>query len=229
MNTAIKRQQAPSREDRRTRILDAAEALFSRHGYDGVTLRAIARSAGVDVALANYHFGRKRALFDAVLLRRAEVMNARRLADLEACLEEAAPGRPSVEAIIRAYLRPLLTIPEVHEEGWKNYYALVAYVNNSPQWGGILMTQFFNPLIDRFIDALRLALPDARDEDIYWAYQFLSGALTLTFAQTGRLDELSRGLCRSDDLQAAYEHMVGFVTAGFERVCRADSGTPAGQ
>ena len=61
---------------KRDLILDAAEALFAAHGYDGVTLRAIAKRAGVDVALANYHFGPKRELFDAVLMRRAQILNS---------------------------------------------------------------------------------------------------------------------------------------------------------
>ncbi len=204
------------RGERRTAILDAAEALFARYGYDGVTLRAIAREAGVDVALANYHFGRKRALFDAVLMRRAAFLNQGRLAELEACLEAAAPDPPSVEAIIRAYFRPLLLGDHLSEPGWKAYYALIAYVNNSPEWGGKLMTEYFNPLVDRFIAALKLARPDATDRQIYWGYHCLSGALTLTLAQTGRLDVLSRGLCRSDDLADACEHMVAFITAGFE-------------
>lgn len=208
---------------RRTRILDAAEAQFSRHGFDGVTLRAIAKAANVDVALANYHFGRKIELFDAVLMRRAKILNEARLADLEACLEESTPNAPTVEAIIRAYLRPLLMRPEVGERGWKNYYALIAYVNNSPEWGEKMMTQFFNPVIDKFIDALRMALPGADEAGIYWCYHFLSGALSLTFAQTGRLDELSHGLCESDDLTAAYEHMVTFITAGFEQTCAVSS------
>ena len=203
---------------RREAIMNAAEALFSRHGYDGVTLRAIARRAGVDVALANYHFGPKRDLFDAVLMRRAEILNAWRSQALDAVIAEAAPGAPQIEAIIRAYLRPMLTGAHVHDEGWKQYFALIAYVNNSPEWGGQLMTQFFDPLIERFIDALRMAIPEADDGDLYWAYHCLSGALTLAFAQTGRIDHLSKGLCRSDDLESAYEHIACFVTAGFEKI-----------
>ncbi|MEZ5985327.1 MAG: TetR/AcrR family transcriptional regulator [Hyphomonas sp.] len=203
------------RLDRRTAILDAAEEQFAKHGYDGVTLRAIAKHAGVDVALPNYYFGPKRDLFDAVLLRRAEILNQARLEQLDACLVESERS-PTVEAIIRAYLRPMLTGDHVREEGWKNYYALIAYVNNSPEWGGKLMTQFFDPLIERFIDALRLALPGIEDRDLYWAYHCLSGALTLTFAQTGRIDSLSGGLCHSSDLEDAYEHMVRFTAAGFE-------------
>ncbi|WP_321489855.1 TetR/AcrR family transcriptional regulator [uncultured Hyphomonas sp.] len=204
-----------SRPDRRTAILDAAEEQFARHGYDGVTLRTIAKHAGVDVALPNYYFGPKRDLFDAVLVRRAEIMNQLRLNQLDECLDESNRS-PTVEAIIRAYLRPLLTGDHVQEEGWKNYYALIAYVNNSPEWGGVLMTQFFDPLVDRFMEAFRLALPGMQDRDLYWAYHCLSGALTLTFAQTGRIDHLSGGLCRSSDLADAYEHMVKFTTAGFE-------------
>jgi len=205
---------------RRDAILDAAEALFAQHGYDGVTLRAIATDAGVDVALANYHFGPKRALFDAVLMRRAEILNAWRKAALDTVLAEAAPAAPRIEAIIRAYLRPMLTGPHVSDPGWKHYFALIAYVNNSPQWGGQLMTQFFDPLIEQFIDALRLAIPDADDRDLYWAYHCLSGALTLAFAQTGRIDHLSKGLCRSEDLSDAYEHIAQFVTAGFDQIRR---------
>jgi AcrR family transcriptional regulator len=204
-----------SRPDRRTAILDAAEEQFARHGYDGVTLRAIAKHAGVDVALPNYYFGPKRDLFDAVLVRRAEIMNQLRLNQLDECLDESNRS-PTVEAIVRAYLRPLLTGDHVQEEGWKNYYALIAYVNNSPEWGGVLMTQFFDPLVDRFMEAFRLALPGMQDRDLYWAYHCLSGALTLTFAQTGRIDHLSGGLCHSNDLTDAYEHMVKFTTAGFE-------------
>ena len=205
-------------ESRRTRILDAAEKLFSEHGSDGVTLRAIAREADVDVALASYHFGRKHELFEAVFMRRAELLNRWRLTALEAAIADAAPHPPSVGAIMDAYLFPLLNGPHLSDPAWRHYYALVAYVNNSAEWGGKLMSRFFNPLVDRFIAALRKALPGAPDEALYWGYHCLSGALTLAFAQTGRLDRLSGGVCSSEDLESAYEHIVAFVTAGFEQI-----------
>ncbi|OYW85426.1 MAG: hypothetical protein B7Z22_08600, partial [Hyphomonas sp. 32-62-5] len=43
----------------------------------------------------------------------------------------------------------------------------------------------------------------------------------LTLAQTGRIDHLSGGVCRSDDLADACEHMVHFITGGFEAARRA--------
>src|SRR3954449_9111236 len=48
-------------------ILAAARRLFFEHGYDGVTLRAVASDAGVDVALISYYFGSKKGLFGAAM------------------------------------------------------------------------------------------------------------------------------------------------------------------
>lgn len=218
---SARKQTPPPKADRRTAILDAAEAEFSAHGFDGVTLRAIAKRAGVDLALPNYYFGPKQQLFDAVFIRRAQIVNQWREDALTAALEAAQPDPPTVEAIIRAYLEPMLTGPHLEDQGWKNYYALVAYVNNSPGWGGRLMAQHFDPLIRKFLEALRLALPGMDEKDLFWGYQCFSGALTLTLAQTGRIDQLSGGLCHSDDLADACEHMVHFIAGGFEAARQA--------
>lgn len=210
-----KRSEVPKRE----RILDAAEALFAERGYDGVTIRQIASTAGVDVALAAYHFGKKLDLFRAVFERRASYLNEIRREALHACQHSAGKKGPSVEQIIEAFLRPLEVAQETGDEGWRHYLALIAYINNSPYWGPRMMSRLFDELVQEFIDALRRALPHARDEDIFWCYQSLSGALTLTLAQTSRIENLSQGLCRSDDLQSAYDHMIPFVAAGFKKVC----------
>ena len=80
--------------DTREAILDAAEDLFSKHGFYGVTIREVAREAGVDTALVHYYFGAKRDLFDAVFLRRAEVLNAERIEAINRYAVEHA-GRSS--------------------------------------------------------------------------------------------------------------------------------------
>ena len=216
------------RRPRRERILDAAEELFALHGYDGVTLRQIARRAGVDVALANYHFGRKLDLFRAVFERRAAYLNEARREALHRCEREAGAAGPTLEQIIEAFLRPLELAQETGDAGWRHYLALIAYINNSPYWGPKMMSHLFDALVQEFIAALAKALPGARGEDLYWCYHNLSGALTLTLAQTQRIDKLSGGLCRSADLQAAYDHMIPFVAAGFRGVCHARSAEPLG-
>ena len=51
----------------RETILSNALQCFAKRGYDGVNLRDLARQAGVNIALANYHFGSKSALWQACL------------------------------------------------------------------------------------------------------------------------------------------------------------------
>ena len=92
-------------------------------------------------------------------------------------------------------------------------------MNNSPEFGGVLMTKTFDQVVQRFIEAIRRALPGCEERDLYWAYHFLSGALTLTFAETGRIDKLSGGVCRSNDLDSVHERLVPFCAAGFRALC----------
>jgi AcrR family transcriptional regulator len=50
-------------------ILSEAIHAFGRRGFDGVNLRDLTKQAGVNIALANYHFGSKAALWEACLER----------------------------------------------------------------------------------------------------------------------------------------------------------------
>ena len=60
------------------RILDSAESLFMEHGFEATGLRQITAAADVNLAAVNYHFGSKEELFEAVLTRRLDPMNALR-------------------------------------------------------------------------------------------------------------------------------------------------------
>jgi len=55
--------------DTKTRILDAADAVFVRRGIDGARMQDIADHAGVNKALLHYHFRSKADLARAVWLR----------------------------------------------------------------------------------------------------------------------------------------------------------------
>ncbi|MFK7958064.1 MAG: TetR/AcrR family transcriptional regulator [Lysobacterales bacterium] len=204
----------------RQRILDAAEALFARHGFAAVTVRQIMKQAESDVALAYYHFDSKRALFDAVLLRRAQQLNELRDKALDEVERRHTDDAPSVQEIISAFTTPLLQLLADDHEQWRHYFALIAQVNSSTEWGGELMTRYFDPLVKRFIEALQRALPDCSEQDLYWSYHFLSGALTLSFAETGRIDNLSGGVCKSSDMASVSERMPQFIAAGFEALCK---------
>jgi AcrR family transcriptional regulator len=204
----------------RDRILDAAERLFAEKGFEGVSVREITGAAEADVSLAYYHFKSKRDLFDQVMLRRVDYLNEIRFKALEEVERRHVNDKATLEEIVGAVTSPLLELLASDHEEWKYYLQLVAQINSSPAMGGELMTRYFDPLIQKFLSVVRENIPDCEDIDLYWAYHFMSGALTLTFAETGRIDNLSGGICRSSDMVAINERMPKFLAAGFRALCQ---------
>jgi len=92
------RQRDPERT--RRRILDAAAAEFSAHGYAGARVRAIAARAGVNQQLVSYYFDGKEGLFRA--MSRQWQLRQREL---------APPGTPLPEQL-RRYALEVLQSPE---------------------------------------------------------------------------------------------------------------------
>jgi TetR/AcrR family transcriptional regulator len=76
-------------------ILDAAARLFSDLGYDGVSMRRIAQSAGVSKANIYHHFASKEALYFAIMRRSAQ--------ELTSLIESLAEGKGSFEQRLRAF------------------------------------------------------------------------------------------------------------------------------
>ena len=76
------------------------------------------------------------------------------------------------------------------------------------------MGKTFDSTVRQFIAAVMESRPQAAPEDIFWGYNFLTGALTLSLAETGRLDALSDGLCRSNDVAALKMRLGPYVAAG---------------
>ncbi|MFI0350296.1 TetR family transcriptional regulator [Actinomadura sp. 9N407] len=87
-------------------LVPAAERLFAVHGVDGVSLRQVSTEAGQrNVAAAQYHFGDKRGLIQAIFRSRFERIDARRRERL-AAVREAGLER-DVRALVEVLVRPL--------------------------------------------------------------------------------------------------------------------------
>jgi AcrR family transcriptional regulator len=65
---------ADDKVDRQSRILEAAVRLLSRHGISGLSMRSVAREAGVALGLVNYYFADKASLIRAALHRIEDVL-----------------------------------------------------------------------------------------------------------------------------------------------------------
>lgn len=53
--------------DKRQHLLNIAEGLFAKYGYEAVSIRQLATEAGINLAMVSYYFGSKEGLFAAII------------------------------------------------------------------------------------------------------------------------------------------------------------------
>jgi AcrR family transcriptional regulator len=124
MKQASEKRRGPRQDGVQARdaILDAARRQFAEQGYEGATMRAIARAAGVDPALVSYYFGSKSGLFveslrlpvnpaaaiDAVLAEGSDDLGERLVTRFLQVWDNPASGEPIISVLRSAASRPEL-------------------------------------------------------------------------------------------------------------------------
>ena len=205
----------PGNNPTRETILDAAEETFAKSGYAGTSLREIASRAGVNQALVHHYFGSKDGLFKAIFLRRGQELGRERLELLELLEKRATP--PTLEEIVRAYLIPAFNMKR-RGPGGIAFLKLQAQLQAEPSSISMkLRTLVYEEPMQRFIAALKRAVPHLDAKAVYWRTVFMVGAFHYTISDAHRLDVLSRGVCNATDPDEAFEHLVPFLVGGLER------------
>ncbi len=214
------------------RLLDAAECLFVARGFEGTSLRAVTREAGVSVSAANYHFGSKEAMIAAALRRRIEPLNQRRLERLTELEAAAADGMLEVEAIVEAFLRPGFEEFQAYLPNSQSIYGKLAARLHSDPSAGVASLKFaiFKPVATRFLQALSRALPAQSEADLLVGFHFMLGMLVHTLIERAQLHSVEEPYASVHDSAAPREvrvpqqtdaplqQMVRFAAAGLRSV-----------
>lgn len=195
------------KKSKRDIILDAAEALFAVHGFDGVSMRMIAERGPVGLGLLTHHFPAKEQLFAAVLERRADIINEARLAALDALVD------PSLEALLAAFLRPYVDRIAEGDEGWRAYARLHAMMTQDARWTPVAAS-IFGLVAERMIARIQAAEPRLTPDLAARGYVLLLGGMVSMFADTRLLDRFTDGRQSSADVVASFDPMVRFAAAG---------------
>lgn len=115
----------------RLSLLRAAERLFASRGVDNVSMREIAVAAGQrNHAAAEYHFGDKRELIEALLHRHSGPVDEGFVPALDRLRHE---GRESIESIITVLVTPMVAILG-DDDGGVDYLFICAELTNSPSF-----------------------------------------------------------------------------------------------
>ena len=198
------------------RILDAAETLFMEHGFEATSLRLITNAAGANLAAVNYHFGSKEELFQAVLTRRLDPMNEKRVALLDRWERESAPRALRCDRILAALFVPALELARDPARGGANFLRLLgrAYADPAPFIRQFLSAQYA-PMIARFKDAFARALPQLPRKELSWRLHFIMGALSYTLAGTDALKIIAElNPVETDNDEILLRRLAPFLLAG---------------
>ena len=89
--------------ERAGEILDAARAVFAGEGYAKLSMRGVAARVGITLGTVQHYYPTKEALFEAMLLRTLEELQASadRMAQAEAGASPAAQFRDAMRYFIR--------------------------------------------------------------------------------------------------------------------------------
>jgi AcrR family transcriptional regulator len=208
--------------DTKQRLLSAAKSLFAREGYQATSMRAITGSAGVNLALANYHFGSKEALLEAIFEQHLKPLNEVRLNRLKVIKDEAEGRRqkPTVFDILSAFIEPT---PQLKEggEGGTDFSILIGRAFIEPdETAQKIFLRLMKPVSKLMLDLFGNALPELPKEAIFWRFQFVIGALTRAmFMYKNRRFE-SMKLTSKTKMDSLMDSLLSFTQAGMEAPMR---------
>lgn len=204
-----------------TALLDAAEQLFGSASVDAVSLRAVARAAGVAPAALTHHFPDKTALVEAVLRRRADPVGQEVRDRLTALVEaeEDPVVRDLVEAVVHPFVAVLNAEP-VAGLAWMKLFTSLG-LSEEPMWlRGVGRAP---SIADLYAQVLQRALPGVRGDELYRRvgiamYSLLSALAGVDLAGYGHP-------ISSEGLDPRFvDQLVVFTSAGLAAGQAADSG-----
>jgi AcrR family transcriptional regulator len=152
---------------RRAQILTAAAELFSLRGYQGVTVDAIARRAGISKGNLYWHFRSKREIFQLLfedILQRFDPL-------LQEIVGSGAPPRDKLRDLSRTLLETAEANPEA--------MSLVLQIAAQPELRDMVSAEYVL-LMSRYIDTLTQLFADAGEEkprDVAALYALVIDAL----------------------------------------------------
>jgi len=199
--------------DAKLAIMEAAEAVFATNGYAGSTTRQIAEEAGVNLALIHYHFSSKEKLYELVLSRRANDLNAARMVLLKAAVSSDAG--PALESVIDALVRPAIEYSDTLRSAGQNFARMIDQLASATDELSVrLLSELFDELAQEAIDALQKSVPHLQRSDAVTAYLFTLSICNQLMARQDRSSKLCKGPPVDVEPQALIRKVVSFLVAG---------------
>lgn len=188
-SAAPRKGEIPSTKDR---ILDAAERLFVRLGFKGVSMRLLTRESKVNLAAVHYHFGGMESVLRALFEKHIVPLNQERHERLDKCIVQDQDSFTALQNMIEAYILPTLRYPASAKPPKSLFSRLQAQlsVDPSPEVRRVI-DQGYDEIGTRFVRMLRVHCTHLSDHEFLWRLNCLYGVMFYTQADTGRTQKIA--------------------------------------
>lgn len=195
------------------RLLDAAEQLFSEHGFDGASVRDIAATAGCNIAAVNYYFGGKDKLYTEVWRRQLLQMRDARLQAIEQVMSESG-GKPALEDLLRSFANAFVgPFRDESRSRWLMRLMAREMVDQHVHVN-VFVEEVIKPTMSAMGGALMKACPGLEESKIPLLIFFLAGQLIHIVHIKAMYEQTEMAEMPAFDLTDAVDNVVKFSAAG---------------
>lgn len=193
--------------DAERRILEAAERLLARDGYNGVSIRDIAAAARANISSVYYHFGSKQALLEAVCRHRLLPAVAARAAAMAAARDGFAAVAGFVGPTLLAALGP--------SRDAALYRQLAGHLATDPT-PAVRRTirHLYGDSVAAFVAALQDLYPRAEPQAFFWGVVCALGAAVYVQGDYEHLKQTLGAKPGVAEGEAAIAHVTRFILGG---------------
>jgi AcrR family transcriptional regulator len=205
------------------RLIEAAEELFCRHGYNETSVRDIAAIAGCNVASVNYYFGGKDHLYLEIWRRRLAFMREARLASIEKVM--SAASQPQLEDLLRSYAISFIE-PLIDGSSHCRFINLMAREMIDPHLPrDMYLTEMVSPVLDALSEALLKICPGLDPNNVPMVIFSVVGQLLMhTVCVKEMLEGSNHPELSKIDLDKIVNHVVAFSAAGIRGYAKGADG-----
>lgn len=159
-------------------LMESAIFSFSKDGYEGASLRDIARHANVPLSTIHFYFGSKSELFSAVARQAWAEIDRERSWYLEKAIAENGGPSPRLPALMHSLAFPVvLRALSNCERDIGQIFILRSHISHLRAGNADQMLEVADRSMTRWIDAMMLCCPSLGRQDIIWAFSFAVGAI----------------------------------------------------
>jgi len=198
----------------KSRILDAAERQFAKHGYDGVSLRALAAAADAQLALIHYHFGSKLDLYRAVWARWLTPFDLSKPSPVRPELPAGVPLEANVRTFVDRFFEPLIRLMQT-PRGRHLLTILGREMSDPKATARGVLKLYVDPRLKLLVGDIQRLMPSLTAGEVSLGYNMMAGIATSVLVNHARIMRTSRGVSTVDDLLKSLPAVITFVVGGW--------------